>query len=196
MQLEQNKCIYSSSSCIKNSICLTRTQLNQHQSLSSSTTSLTYMPSMTSSSSDAKLSGDVSDDMLKVIQSQVKKALTSYQNDEFRDFDDLENAPQLENIPDYNRWAVVRELHNMGVDLTGMNSSNRNFIGVLCSYWIKRGRLTKQDYIRGLTDYLDFLEDVVIDVPKVYEYTASMIGTCRVLICSPFFFFFFLLHFQ
>lgn len=131
---------------------------------------------MTSSSSDAKLSGDVSDDMLKVIQSQVKKALTSYQNDEFRDYNDLENAPQLENVPDYNRWAAVRELHNMGVDLTGMNSSNRNFIGVLCSYWIKRGRLTKQDYIRGLTDYLDFLEDVVIDVPKVYEYTASMIG--------------------
>lgn len=135
---------------------------------------------MTSSSSAGKLSDDVSDDVLKVIKSQVKKALTSYQNDEFKDYNDLENAPQLEHVPEYNRWAVVRELYNMGVDLTGMNSSNRNFIGVLCSYWIKRGRLTKQDYMRGLTEYLDFLEDVSIDVPKVYEYTASMMGKSRI----------------
>lgn len=133
---------------------------------------------MTSSSSDGKLSDDVSDDVLKVIRSQVKAALTSYQNDEFRDYSDLENAPQLDNVPEYNRWAVVLELHNMGIDLAGMNSNNRNFIGVLCSYWINRKRLTKQDYIRGLNDYLDSLEELVIDVPKVYEYTASMIGRC------------------
>lgn len=133
------------------------------------------LPTLASSTSDPKLSDDVSDKVLTLINKVVKTVLTSHQNDEFREASDLENAPQLEIIPENNRWAVVRDLHNNAVETSRLTDSNRNFIGIICSYWINNNRLTKQDYKRGITKYLEPLDDLAIDVPKVYEWSAQMI---------------------
>lgn len=88
----------------------------------------------------------------------------------------LENDIKLDDISAPNRPTLVQEIYNMGVDWTGPSSNNRSVIGDLCAYWIEKNRLSKQDYKRGLTEFLNTLVDLVIDVPKVYEYTAAMIG--------------------
>lgn len=74
-----------------------------------------------------------------------------------------------------HRWAVVRELHNSAVDTSGLNETKRCFIGTICAYWSDHNRITKQDYVRGLGEYLTLLEDIVIDVPKIHEWTVQMI---------------------
>lgn len=131
------------------------------------------------SSSNKKPSEEPSDSVLNIIKSIAKTVLTSHQNGEFKEYCDLEHAPQLDKVPDNNRWAVIRELHNLAVDTTGLNDSGRLFIGTICTYWIKRNHLTKSDYMRGLSDYLNLIEDLIIDVPKVCEWTSQMI--CKYL---------------
>lgn len=106
---------------------------------------------------------------------KVKEELSKLHSSSFQE-SLLENDIKLEDISQSNRPALVQELYNMGVDWTGPSSINRSLIGDLCAYWIEKDRITKQDYECGLTEFLNILVDLVIDVPKVYEYTAAMIG--------------------
>lgn len=132
-------------------------------------------PSSQQSAVDKKSFEEPTQSVLTIITSVAKTVLTSHQNGEFREYSDLEHAPQLDKIPENNRWAVIRELHNLAVDTTGLNDSDRLFIGTICTYWIKQIRLNKADYVRGLSEYLNFIEDLIIDVPKVCEWTSQMI---------------------
>lgn len=100
------------------------------------------------------------------------------QRDAYRDYNDLEDAPQIDVHENHHRWAVVRELHNLAVDTSGLNEAKRCFIGTICAYWIDHNRITKQDYVRGLGEYITLLEDIVIDVPKIHEWTVQMICKC------------------
>lgn len=154
-------------------------QLN-HQSLSSSTTSLSTsnLPSsssLTPSSSDPKLSEDISADTEKQIQTVLKNLLQKVQKNELTTYASLEDAPQLEKINQAHRWALVRDLHNMAVDISGLTEEKRCFIGTICAYWLDHSQITKQDYVKGLSEYITMLADIVIDVPKIYEWTAQMI---------------------
>lgn len=120
-------------------------------------------------------SKDVDGDALTAIQKLCKSVLSSHQNDEFKEYEDLESAPSLDKVAPENRWAIVRELYNLSADLKGLNESNRVFVGLICSFWVKINSISKKDYIRGLTEYLDFMEDLQIDVPKIWEWSVEAI---------------------
>lgn len=154
-------------------------QLN-HQSLSSSTTSLSTsnLPSpssLTPSSSDPKLSEDISEQTEQVIHSILKNLLQKVQKNDINDYDAMDEAPQLDKINQVHRWALVRDLHNMAVDISGLTEAKRCFIGIICTYWLNHNQISKQDYVRGLSEFVTMLADIEIDVPKVYEWTAQMI---------------------
>lgn len=154
-------------------------QLN-HQSLSSSTTSLSTsnLPSsssLTPSSSDPKLSEEISEQTEKLIQSTLKNLLTKVQKNQITNYSELDEAPQLDKINRCDRWALVRDLHNSAVDISGLTEEKRCLIGTICTYWLKNNQITKQDYVKGLSEYVTMLADIVIDVPKIYEWTAQMI---------------------
>lgn len=151
-----------------------------HHSLSSSTTSLSTsnLPSsssLTPSSSDPKISEDISEQTETLITSTLKNLLTKVQKNEIANYDDLADAPQLDKINKQHRWALVRDLHNSAVDISGLTEEKRCFIGTICTYWLNDKQITKQDYVKGLTEYIKLLADIVIDVPKIYEWTAQMI---------------------
>lgn len=151
-----------------------------HQSLSSSTTSLSTsnLPSsssLTPSSSDPKISEDISEQTEKLIVSTLKNLLTKVQKDAITNYRELDDAPQLDKINQAYRWAVVRDLHNSAVDISGLTEAKRCFIGIICTYWFDTNQITKHDYVKGLSEYITLLADIVIDVPKIYEWTAQMI---------------------
>jgi len=152
-----------------------------HQSLSSSTTSLSAsnLPSsssLTPSSSDPKLSEDLSADAEKQIQTVLKNLLQKVQKNDLKTYSSLEDSPQLDKINQAHRWALVRDLHNMAVDISGLTEEKSCFIGTICAYWYDHHQITKQDYVKGLSEYITLLGDIVIDVPKIYEWTAHMIS--------------------
>lgn len=78
------------------------------------------------------------------------------------------------------RWAVVRELYNLAVDTSGLNETKRCFIGTICVYWFDNNLITKQDYIRALSEIISNLDDIAIDVPKIYKWISPMI--CKLLL--------------
>lgn len=134
--------------------------------------------SLTPSSSDPKLSEDISEHTEEAIKKILKNLLTKVQKDEIYKYNDMSDAPQLDSINRAHRWALVRELFNLAVDISGLNEAKRCFIGTICTYWLDQQQITKQDYVRGLTEYVTMLADIVIDVPKIYEWTAQMLCKC------------------
>lgn len=128
-----------------------------------------------SSQSSVTQSEDVDESTKTVIRSICKAVLTSHQNDEFKEYKDIDQAPSLDKIALENRWAIVREFYGLTTDAKGLHESNRVFVGLICTYWVKTNAISKKDYIRGLTEYLDILEDLQIDVPKIWEWTVETI---------------------
>lgn len=119
----------------------------------------------------------MSEQVMNVIKSELKNLLASHLNDEFRNYDDLDkHATKLEKIHENHRWVAVRELYNMAVDISGLKEAKRFFIGEICAFWINCKRITSKDYVRGLGEYVDLMEDTSIDVPKIYEWTAQMMS--------------------
>lgn len=162
-------------------------QLN-HQSLSSSTTSLSTsnLPSsssLTPASSDPKISEDISEQTETLIRTTLKNLLNKVQKEEITQYNDLEDAPPLDAINKCYRWALVRDLYNSAVDISGLTEAKRCFIGIICTYWLNNNQITKYDCVKGVSEYITLLEDVVIDVPKIYEWMAQML--CK--LCSIFF---------
>lgn len=161
-----------------------QSQQHQHQ-LSSSSSGLNQSNQQSSGAASAVVqSKDVNETELNKVQKIAKTILTSHQNDEFRDTRDLDNAPSLEAVARKDRWAIVREIYNLSAELKGLNESNRVFVGTMCSYWVKNGLITKEDYLRGITEYLEPIEDVQIDVPKIWEWTVETI--CKyIMVAHP-----------
>lgn len=149
----------------------------QHTSLSPSIGGLPSSGAYSSQSSSVVQSKEYSESTKKTIDSITKTVLTSHQNDEFRKYEDLDNAPSLDKIAPKDRWAIIDRLYYHLAHFKGLNESNRIFIGLICSYWVKRNHISKEDYVRGLTEYLNDFEDMAIDVPKAWEWTVEAICT-------------------
>lgn len=128
---------------------------------------------MTPSSSDPKITEDINNQVDTVINKTLKKLRS-----EISDYNSSEYASNLGEIPESHRWTVIRELHNKANDISGLTDAKRCLIGILCTYWLNNNRITKNDYIRGLLEYFTSLSDIVIDVPKIYEWTVQMICKC------------------
>lgn len=90
------------------------------------------------------------------------------------------DAPQLDSINHAHRWGLVRELYNSAVDVPGLTVAKRCLIGTICAYWLDQRQITKQDYVRGLGEYITMVADIEMDVPLIYEWTAQMI--CKFMI--------------
>lgn len=148
---------------------------SKRSTTSLSTSNLPSSSSLTPSYSDPKLSEDISEQTEQVIHSILKNLLQKVQKNDINDYDAMDEAPQLDKINQVHRWALVRDLHNMAADISGLTEAKRCFIGIICTYWLNHNQISKQDYVRGLSEFVTMLADIVIDVPKVYEWTAQMI---------------------
>lgn len=164
---------------------------SNHQSLSSSTTSLSTsnLPSSSSSSltpasSDPKITDEAQ--ISTLIATLVKKL----QQDQLG-LDRMEPARKIEDIHESHRQTAVRELHNKAVDMSGSTESKLCFIGHICNYWLKQKLIVKQDYVQGVSEFLNIIADIEMDVPKIFEWTVQMI--CKL---STIFFYYilFILH--
>lgn len=120
--------------------------------------------------------------MEHTIHDYLSNLLKKVQKNDINDYDAMDEAPQLDKINKVHRWALVRDLHNMAVDIPGLSEAKRCFIGIICTYWLDHQQITTQDYVKGLSEFITMLADIEIDVPKVYEWTAQMI--CKLCVIS------------
>ncbi|KAJ9596730.1 hypothetical protein L9F63_012236 [Diploptera punctata] len=68
--------------------------------------------------------------------------------------------------------VFVREMLN---DMLERTSNARINVGQLMNHIIKSGTITLSSYITGLNEFLSFAEDIAIDVPKFWPYTAEVL---------------------
>lgn len=131
--------------------------------------------------------------MVNAIRATIKEILPLLQHENLNKYSQLDDA--MDTHKSQHRWAVVRELYNLAVDTSGLNETKRFFIGTICAYWFDNNLITKQDYVRALSEIISNLEDIAIDVPKIYEWLSPMI--CELLLlfslysfqkCSNFYF--------
>lgn len=85
---------------------------------------------------------------------------------------------ELQLIAEPHRWAAVRELYNTAVENARLNADDRHFGGRCCVAWVQSQAITAADYARGLAECLAIIEDLAIDIPKVWTYTVELIGEC------------------
>lgn len=86
----------------------------------------------------------------------------------------MEVLRKVGEIHESHRHTAIRVLHDKAVDMSGSTEAKFNFIGHICTYWLKSKQITKQDYVSGLAEYLNTLADIGMDVPKLYEWTVQM----------------------
>lgn len=123
--------------------------------------------------------------MVTAIRATVKKILPLVQHEDIYKYNQLDDAPRMDKHQSQYRWAVVRELYNLAVDTSGLNETKRCFIGTICLYWFDNDLITKQDYVRALCEIISNIEEIAIDVPKIYEWIVQMI--CKFFIIIIFF---------
>lgn len=153
-----------------------------HQSLSSSTTSLStsnlpLSSSLTPSSSDPKIAENINEQTKPAIKEYLSNLLQKVGKNEIIDYVGMEEAALLDKIPKMYRWALVRDLHNRAVDISGVTEAKRCFIGIICTYWLDHNQITNQDYVQGVSEFIKLIldDDIETDVPSIYEWTAQMI---------------------
>lgn len=83
---------------------------------------------------------------------------------------------ELRTVSPAHRWAAVRELCNAAVENPRLNSDDRRFSGRCCVGWVRSAMLTPADYARAVGEFLATIDDLVFDIPKVWTYTAEMLG--------------------
>ena len=81
------------------------------------------------------------------------------------------------------RWCVVREFYNYAAENPRLSSADRIFTGKVCSNWLKTKSITVDDYLRSLSEFLCPVEDLAIDIPKIWVYVSEFIGE-RILFLS------------
>lgn len=83
---------------------------------------------------------------------------------------------ELEIVVEAYRWAAVRELHNLAVELVRLNTSDRIFAGQVCCHWIATKIITVSDYLRALREFFDLVGELSLDIPNIYQYIAECVG--------------------
>lgn len=88
---------------------------------------------------------------------------------------------ELRTVGEAFRWAAVRELFNISVELVRLQPSDRMFAGKVCGHWITTKTITVSDYLRALRDFWQFVDELSVDVPKIWQYIAECVSKSRKL---------------
>ncbi|CAM9356640.1 unnamed protein product [Chrysoparadoxa australica] len=72
-----------------------------------------------------------------------------------------------------HHWAVIGKV--FGEVLEGKDRSREMATKFFLAAGAE-GLLTSEQYVKGFNDMLEFLPDLVVDVPKVYKHSAKMVG--------------------
>lgn len=78
----------------------------------------------------------------------------------------------METLPTENLSMFVRESLN---DMLERSSSARQSVGKLMSHLVKADVITFPVYLSGVNEFLEFADDIAIDVPKFWPYIAEVI---------------------
>lgn len=87
----------------------------------------------------------------------------------------MDAARKIDDIHESHRQSAVRELHNKAVDMPGSTEAKLCFVGHICNYWMKQKFIVKKDYVQGVSEFLNILADIEMDVPLIFEWTVQMI---------------------
>lgn len=82
----------------------------------------------------------------------------------------------LANYPEQYRWAAVREMCMFCVENLKIKSADRIFAGQVCSMWMKTKTITTSDYMRAILEFLEPIDEVSMDVPKIWSYVPELIS--------------------
>lgn len=83
---------------------------------------------------------------------------------------------ELANVPEQYRWAAVREMCNFCVENLKIKSADRIFAGQVCSMWMSTKTISSSDYMRALREFLEPIDDISMDVPKIWSYVPELIS--------------------
>lgn len=82
----------------------------------------------------------------------------------------------LEKIPESQRYLAVLNIYNISVEHERLSQGDRVFAGQVCSQWISTKTITTNDYLKALKEFLEPLDDLRIDIPKIWWYIAEIIS--------------------
>lgn len=85
----------------------------------------------------------------------------------------------IEEMPSQFKWACVRELFNVCVETVPITTDDRFRAGNKCSEWLKTSKITFEHFMFGLTDFFTYVEDLIIDIPKILTYIVELM--CPIL---------------
>lgn len=83
---------------------------------------------------------------------------------------------ELDAIEKAFRWAAVRELHNFSIEHSRLQPRDRMFAGQVCCHWIATKTITVTDYLRALRDFFEFVDELSVDIPKIWQYIAECVS--------------------
>lgn len=82
------------------------------------------------------------------------------------------------------RWEVLPVLWNEVGETIRLPQSDRHSVGQITAHWILSKTITSDDYRKALQQFLETLEDLIIDIPKIDQYLVDMLGKYTFIILS------------
>ena len=69
-------------------------------------------------------------------------------------------------------WFVEQSLN----DVIDSKEKNQRNVGSLFSHFIKKGVMKPDNYLEGLNKFLEFAPDIIVDVPRIWEFLAIILS--------------------
>lgn len=82
----------------------------------------------------------------------------------------------LEKLSESQRYLAVVTMYNIAIEHKRLSQSDRVYAGQVCSQWITMKTITTGDYLKALKEFLEPVEDLFIDIPKIWLYIAELIS--------------------
>lgn len=112
---------------------------------------------------------DVPDKVLDTIKNTIRDLM------ELPVRNKVERYESVDVIPVPFKWAGVRELFNVCVETLSITTDDRFRAGNKCSKWLETGTINVEQFVFGLTDFFNAVEDLIIDVPKILTYIVELL---------------------
>lgn len=85
----------------------------------------------------------------------------------------LELAPK-------ERWEVLPVLWTVVNEARRLSQADRHTVGKITVHWVTSKTITTEDYRQALRQFLETLEDLMIDIPKIDQYLVELLGKLQI----------------
>jgi len=106
------------------------------------------------------------------LKRRIKSMRAEYVQDPSNIDELLLSADELTGTKDYGLTLVAKSAS----DLLECKEAERNAITDILQILYERKKLTSDDIRNGLGDFIEFIDDMVVDCPKLYEYMGDLLA--------------------